>query len=110
METLRITQPLHLDGVVLIPVQRVRVEPSQACGGVWVHACAEPRAVVFNAGGHWRALDAHGAELPLGPLLEDVAGLADAVERERRDGGHSWSFEPTEDVLNVPVPFEETRS
>ena len=85
METLRATRPLRIDGVVLIPVQRVRVEVSQGCAGVCMHAFADPRAVVVRSHGRWHAIDPAGDALELEPLVREVAGLADALERERSD-------------------------
>ena len=87
METLRATEPLRIDGLCLILVQRVRIDRSQVCGTAWVQACAEPRALVIGEQGRWRALDPEGAETALAPLLEEVGGLADIVQRERC--GHS---------------------
>jgi hypothetical protein len=79
VNTLRATEPLRIDGVVVIPVQRVRIEPAHGCGCVCMRACAEPRAIVVDEGTGWRAFDLDGAELPLAPLLEAVAGLAEHV-------------------------------
>ena len=84
METLSATEPLRIDDVVLIPVQRVRIVPSQGCDGMSILASAVPRAIIIEEGGHWRAIDLDGAEIALEPLLEHVVGLAEAVQQQTR--------------------------
>ena len=82
METLKATGPLRIEGVVLIPVQHVRIVPSQGCDGMSFLASAVPRAIVIEEGGQWRAIDLDGAEIALEPLLEQVAGLTEAIQQE----------------------------
>jgi hypothetical protein len=71
---------LRIRGRVLIPVQRVRIEPSRGCCGPSIQAFAEPRAIVVGERGCWRAFDPDGEELALEVLLEEVSGLAEAIE------------------------------
>ncbi len=87
METLHATEPLRVGGVVLIAIQRTRVDSSREFGGFGVSAFAAPRALVIEEGGRWRALDLEGGEIPVEPLLEQVPGLTETVERERARRG-----------------------
>ena len=79
MERLHATHPLRVSGLVLIAVQRVRVEHHGKGGRSWVHVFAEPHALVVVEGGRPRALDPTGADIPLKPLLREAAGLAEAL-------------------------------
>lgn len=81
METLHATEALRVDDVVLIPVQRVCIEPSRSRASLRIHAYADPRAIVVGQGGRWWALGVDGMEIALKPLLREVAGLANAVQQ-----------------------------
>ena len=83
MERLHAARPLRLSGLVLIPIQRVRLEHCEKRGGYWVHGLAEPYAVVFAERGGWRAIDMAGKKIPLKPLLREAAGLAESIRRVR---------------------------
>ena len=79
MESLRATKPLRLSGIVLIPIQRVRVERFGGFWGFSIRASAEPHALVIAEEGLWRAIDLKGNDTPLEPLLRETSGLAEAI-------------------------------
>ena len=94
MEVLHATRPLRFDDVVLIPVQRVRVEPFRGPCGLFVRALAVPHAILVGRAGAWRAYDPSGAELVLEDLLERESGLAEALEAAPGPRGSASSDPP----------------
>jgi len=82
MDQLVAQAPIRINGVVLIAIQRVRCEASQAFGAHCIDAAVEPRALVVHDGASWRACDLDGRPLEVASMLTEVAGLSELVERE----------------------------
>jgi len=67
--------PVRAGGRVVIPVERVWLH----AGARWAAGGREPVAVVIVDGAGPRAVDIHGDETALEPLLAEASGLAAAL-------------------------------
>lgn len=80
-EALRAGAPVACGPVMMLPIERVRVEAQVAAGGVWFSALRAPCALVVRAGGELVAARVDGAPVAMDDLLAEVPGLAAAIAR-----------------------------
>ncbi len=68
-------RPLRIDGLTLLPIERVLVHTQRGRYGGWVTASKEPVAIVVRGALRCHALATDGSPMDLGALRQRVPGL-----------------------------------
>ena len=73
-ETLRACSPLHVDGVTLVPIERVALQSEMGSAGAWFSVAKQPYALIVRDAAGIRTVNI-GAAVSLGELRETVPKL-----------------------------------
>ena len=72
---LRTGTPLKVAGLSLTPIDQVRIQSEQTADGLWLHATADPVAVVICSAGEPYALSLDASALSLAELRRQLPEL-----------------------------------